>query len=750
MFDIMDTKTFMDSVHGYIAVPKCFVSNLIDTEVFQRLRNVDQTGMRILYPNAKHDRFSHSLGVFHLGCKAVDALLKNFKRDDYWNISSDSDSVLYWAKNKVLFLISCLLHDIGHAPFSHALEDLVLRNSTEDGLLTQRLIKKINEIEDDSFDRITEITAAPHEKIGSLFILEHFSNNIEKVFDELIALQYPTILSSDILYAEHYNYNPVIDKNCLSQDICFVARMILGLKYKGFEPEKQMRNCFISLLNGNNFDVDKLDYIIRDTKMSGISNISIDVERLLGAVSIITTTKYLNSINLKMSGVISNLKGSENNNIHLKGKFRGTFLLDTKCEVKINQGSTFVSLSSNNHGKIKYSDNAEIAYFSKETSIIQNGELRSRTSGDQHLKSLSDNNGNSFEFLIKDAKVMSDAGFKFIVENNPSLNSTVELQINGNCDIQINGKFKIKSPISSFDETLLSGSVQEAVLLGNFIKEDVPCNQVYNEFVVGFSKQAINIIANVLEARDYLYLWIYAHHKVIYYANFLIPILSKEILANAQKEQFPSWKLNYENIVLIDDSYVWTVFKFCHHSNMIDNDEVKKLCDELLNRKFKISIYKSLAEYDLLFEAFSETEKLLVKQFFLNRCRQDFPFVGGEQITAGYLNNDILQQINKHQGLENIKNIIYVDASYSTKKVDVNNTFIKFNNDTMAAISEIPLLSDPITKVGNSNYYFYLYFETLTLDQEDIQKETENLKSVLIEFLKDEIIKNPQYNDFDN
>lgn len=744
MFDIPDTKTFMDSVHGYIAVPKCFVSNIIDTEVFQRLRNIDQTGMRILYHNAKHDRFSHSLGVFHLGCKAVDALLENFVQDDYWNISSDSNSVLYWAKNKVLFLIACLLHDIGHAPFSHALEEIVLRNSTDGALLTQRLIERINEIENDSFEHITEIKAAPHEKIGSLFILEHFSNNIEKVFDELIAMQYPTISSSDILYAEHYNYNPIINKNYLSQDICFVARMILGLKYKGYEPEKQIRNCFISLLNGNNFDVDKLDYIIRDTKMSGISNISIDVERLLGAVSIITTTKYLNSIDLQINNdVISNLKGNKNSNIHLKGEFRGTFLFDKKCEVKINQGSTFVSLSSTNHGKIKYADNADIAQFSTETAITQNGEIRKKTNGPQHLKSLPDNNGEPFECLIKDAKLVSESGFNFVVENDVSLDSAVELQINGICDIQIDGNFKIKSPISSFGQTLLEGNIQTAVLIGNFIKEEVPCEQVYNEFVVGFSKQAINIIANVLEARDYLYLWVYAHHKVIYYANFLIPTLSKEILANTQNEQFPSWNLNYQNIIFIDDSYVWTVIKFFHHSKPFDNVEITKLSDELLNRKFKISLYKSLAEYDLLFEAFSDKEKLLAKQFFIDRCRQDLPFVGAEQITAGYLNNDILQQINQCRDLENITNIIYVDASYSTKKIDVNNTFIRFNNDTVAAISEIPLLSNQVSKVGNTNHYFYLYFETTTSEREKIRDESEKLKSVLIEFLKNEITKLP-------
>lgn len=73
-FDLPDQKVFMDSVRGYIYVPERSADELVDTKAFQRLRNVDQTGMRMLDPDAKHDRFSHSSGVFHLGCKAVDAV----------------------------------------------------------------------------------------------------------------------------------------------------------------------------------------------------------------------------------------------------------------------------------------------------------------------------------------------------------------------------------------------------------------------------------------------------------------------------------------------------------------------------------------------------------------------------------------------------------------------------------------------------------------------------------------------------
>ena len=50
-----------DSVHGYINVPKPIAREIIDTDIFQRLKNIEQTGMQVLYPSATHNRFTHSL-----------------------------------------------------------------------------------------------------------------------------------------------------------------------------------------------------------------------------------------------------------------------------------------------------------------------------------------------------------------------------------------------------------------------------------------------------------------------------------------------------------------------------------------------------------------------------------------------------------------------------------------------------------------------------------------------------------------
>ena len=125
---IQETKIFRDSVHGYINVPVDYVTNFIDTELFQRLRHIEQTGMRILYPSARHDRFIHSLGTYFLGHKAFECFKRNIyrsyhgiagKTDHYIIFEDEKENECFWDKCQLLFEIACLLHDCGHAPFSH-------------------------------------------------------------------------------------------------------------------------------------------------------------------------------------------------------------------------------------------------------------------------------------------------------------------------------------------------------------------------------------------------------------------------------------------------------------------------------------------------------------------------------------------------------------------------------------------------------------------------------------------------------
>lgn len=734
MFDITPTKIFKDSVHGYINIPVCFVDNIIDTDAFQRLRNIDQTGMRVLYPNAKHDRFGHSLGVFYLGSKAVDSLLLNFASNTYWKISSDNKRALFWAKNKLLFLLACLLHDIGHTPFSHSLENMVLENSREGGdTFTQLLINKINQSEEMG-EKITDLgKAAAHEKIGAMMILDLFRENIERIYDYLNKNRFPQEEDSHILYAEHYRNDVVIDSSQIDNDICFIVRMILGLKYQGYEPEKQIRNCFIELLNGENIDVDKLDYIVRDTKMSGISNIDIDLERLLGSVCIILKTRFIDKefdsrdFSNRTFHILDNWR-NEKNTTHLKGNFSGTLVLGQDSKVRIASGSTFVSLTgSREDSQIKYE--GDPVKFDTQTIVYQDG-VRIFNEREGMFPLPETKNSEPFKINVQNATLGAEKDFCFSVCGQGNM----KLSVNGNCDVAIVGNCKAEGEVNFYEESFVSGVIHEMEIMGNEIREALPVSQMYNTFSVGFRKQALSIVSNVLEARNYLYLWIYAHHKVIYYANFLIPVISSSLLSPHKKyRNFPYWNLNYKDIVHLDDSYVWTVIKTYDKLNC--EETIKRLCKEILCRKFKKSLFKSLAEYDLLFEPFTDEQKKKLKSNLSDAVdKTRLCVIEDSIVTAGFIGKDIIDELKRREGMKHIEEIIYVDAGYSNKVLNTHETFIDLHGEAIS-VDKILLLNSKRDYIDKSSSpYFYLYYSSEAKSVEEKRTENAAIKAAIKEY----------------
>ena len=108
------------------------LKKVIDTPAFRRLSRISQLGMvAFVYPGATHTRMEHSLGVYR---NAIDFLQRLSGPDDLGNVLSDYDVKL--------FLVSALLHDIGHWPFCHVLEDLHLTNIPRHELLASRLITR--------------------------------------------------------------------------------------------------------------------------------------------------------------------------------------------------------------------------------------------------------------------------------------------------------------------------------------------------------------------------------------------------------------------------------------------------------------------------------------------------------------------------------------------------------------------------------------------------------------------------------
>ncbi len=127
-------KILNDPIYGFITIPNSLIFDLIQHKYFQRLRRITQMGMSYLvYPGAHHTRFHHAIGCMHLMQQTVNVL--RFKGV---TISKKEENALY---------IAILLHDIGHGPFSHAMENSIVNNVSHEEislLFMERLNEEFN------------------------------------------------------------------------------------------------------------------------------------------------------------------------------------------------------------------------------------------------------------------------------------------------------------------------------------------------------------------------------------------------------------------------------------------------------------------------------------------------------------------------------------------------------------------------------------------------------------------------------
>ncbi len=187
-------KILNDPIYGFISIPNTLLFDLIQHPYFQRLRRISQMGLSYLvYPGAHHTRFHHALGCMHMMQKAVQIL--KFKGV---TISPDEENALY---------IAILLHDIGHGPFSHALEHSVLEE-------------------------------VHHEKMSIIFMEE-----LNKEFNGGLSLAIEV--------------------------------------FKGNYPRKFMLQLISSQL-----DMDRMDYLKRDSFYSGVNEGNINSERLIQMLNV--------------------------------------------------------------------------------------------------------------------------------------------------------------------------------------------------------------------------------------------------------------------------------------------------------------------------------------------------------------------------------------------------------------------------------------------------------------------------------
>ena len=210
-----------DNIHGYINLDTV-ASAIVDTPVFQRLRNIHQTGiMYLVFPTANHSRFEHSIGTYHLATQMI------------LNISKCQPELKITEEIIQLVGIAGLCHDLGHLLFSHLFDDYFIDN-----------LSNIKEIESKTSNTI-------HEN-RSKFLLNYLVN------------KYSINLNKDQLKVIGDLINPK------------------EAEYSKWKPKYHVGKWIFQIISNpiNSIDVDKFDYLTRDTQAVGLK-FGFDYSRLI-------------------------------------------------------------------------------------------------------------------------------------------------------------------------------------------------------------------------------------------------------------------------------------------------------------------------------------------------------------------------------------------------------------------------------------------------------------------------------------
>lgn len=190
-----------DAIHGDISIEEEVIKQLIETKEFQRLRNIKQLGLTYLaFPTTEHSRFMHSVGVYYLVTQLLDVL-------------EAKTGQAFEVKERLALQIACLLHDLGHGPFSHTSEEFFGFNHED---YTIKIIE----------DKDTEVNKV-------------LTNYGESIIEEVVS------------FIKKTHHNPVLN----------------------------------SILSGT-IDVDRMDYLMRDSYFSGVSYGEIDIQRIFNVIDI--------------------------------------------------------------------------------------------------------------------------------------------------------------------------------------------------------------------------------------------------------------------------------------------------------------------------------------------------------------------------------------------------------------------------------------------------------------------------------
>lgn len=234
-------KHFNDPVWGTITLHPWEVA-LLDTPLVQRLRGVKQLGLaHLVFPTATHDRFSHACGVVEAAERMMDQIVRNTKARRRTGRSEDAPPDIQ-EHERYLIRLAALIHDVGHGPFSHAIEPVVERifASEINGL------KAALRAEDPRIDKVQVSEAVAVLTVAS------------PAFQELLS-------------------RPLMNRVLESKSAADVTKGLIAAIVGGSDGSA----CgALGALVSSQVDADKLDYMARDAHHAGLP-IDFDTERLI-------------------------------------------------------------------------------------------------------------------------------------------------------------------------------------------------------------------------------------------------------------------------------------------------------------------------------------------------------------------------------------------------------------------------------------------------------------------------------------
>jgi len=248
----IEAKTIHDPIWGSTEYSE-WEMQLIDSPLIQRLRNISQVGLAVLtYPAARHSRFEHTLGVAAAAKRLVDRI----------NVNCEKFVINPNVKNKLI--LAAIMHDVGHCFYSHLSESIY--GNLKDFVELRKDVKEVLGVKPKPHELLSLII------VNSVAFKDFFVNSV------------------------NYPHKSNVDK--LLED---VGKIIIGVNVLDGNTIESYQT---SIINGS-FDVDKLDYIKRDSYTAGLA-LDFDIERLFTKIKVHTLSidgKIENRLVIQANGV---------------------------------------------------------------------------------------------------------------------------------------------------------------------------------------------------------------------------------------------------------------------------------------------------------------------------------------------------------------------------------------------------------------------------------------------------------------